>query len=419
VGKTYQFKTKISVRYPCFREHTGDQNPDPFFGGSVSGAQYTCQNNPSITHNIPNKFETFEITVTHTIPHVAETYGIFDGTWLSERPCCASPENPAPEGCCSCYTNSYSYCTMGDGLEDSCAYTPQFPPDYWRDCYRSWVFKTSYDTFQITTIPGSGGFSTQTICSIIPGDDNLARSHTTNIRFIPNPNNPEQLDPNYIPRVQPKIFGLKVLCARFYDLPHVPDPTFGQPESGYAAMNIINLEIGFGYRHTFNCGGDTQGNTVLETLNIPFNFIPFAPNQPLNNQFANGPFFSFNYGRLLNNNDSINACLSVSSKNILGPSIIQDFYNCNNQPIYSDEYSRTTYNYTMFSSQENAIQDSVLRRTGRGEMYPSCIFFDGPPLYDNINEFYCTHCDEVNYYGSSPQCEYIQAEPTIEVKLLN
>jgi len=333
VGKKYTFEVLFKAKYPCFKNNPPGTTP------TYSEAQYRCLNNGSL-HNIPGNAETFILTIEYEIEKPANLYlspnhydredarvprncgysnyacwPNFDPeileSWprsaLTGQPGIDPPWLPAPSSCvgCNCVTNPiYSFCNFDDEkLKAACGctegtYYNQNPTQFWNQCYSFWRLQppdTNYEG-QNQDPPNSGCYSG---CTFTQGDPNLSNiSNSYTFQFIPNPNIPEQNAPNYEPRLQPDLLNFEVKCnwGEFDEL------------DIFRGYNII-LELGIGYKASFNCG-----TGITEILDIPFQELAFDDFFGFG-YYYDGIYVKQKYRRTSLTNDPMNYCVPETSYN--------------------------------------------------------------------------------------------------------
>jgi len=333
VGKKYTFEVLFKAKYPCFKNNPPGTTP------TYSEAQYRCLNNGSL-HNIPGNAETFILTIEYEIEKPANLYlspnhydredarvprncgysnyacwPNFDPeileSWprsaLTGQPGIDPPWLPAPSSCvgCNCVTNPiYSFCNFDDEkLKAACGctegtYYTQNPTQFWNQCYSFWRLQppdTNYEG-QNQDPPNSGCYSG---CTFTQGDPNLSNiSNSYTFQFIPNPNIPEQNAPNYEPRLQPDLLNFEVKCnwGEFDEL------------DIFRGYNII-LELGIGYKASFNCG-----TGITEILDIPFQELAFDDFFGFG-YYYDGIYVKQKYRRTSLTNDPMNYCVPETSYN--------------------------------------------------------------------------------------------------------
>lgn len=394
VGKTYEFKFRVSVKMYC-------PNFPPFhLGSNIVSGKYTCQNDPSIQHNIMNNnMETFEFTIRHTIDFPTDTAGLqnylipspIPGSGIPfydtfpyggcpnpiSNPCGYGPQAvgcseylgpprgaqdclpvvwtnlmyPFPEDACCGVRGPFTKCTFGQSeLRSSCGdcYPTQSNPDMWGGCYSNYILKSIEPTYvSIGPYPTPGNFGQSMRCERTGGNSNLLHNKIPTITFIPNPSYPEQLDPNYEPKIVPIVRQFNFLCKgdHIYRPPNNATPNIG---NRYYAI----AELGFGYQSKFNCGTNTDNETIIETLNLPY-FIHVHDEDFLpSTTYSNGLSLTLAYTRFSLDSDPMNSCIPTSSQNhILTDSISSDgtavnisILDIQKPEIYADEYSlRSVY----------------------------------------------------------------------------
>lgn len=387
VGKTYEFKFRVSVRMIC------PNFPLVYTGSGVPSKKYICQNNPNIQHDIMNNnLETFEFKIYYTITQPVDIAGLQTYLFPSEIPgsgqgysnqsfynsgaCIGIPpttpcyNTPPSYGCslstpyyaqecinipygtlqpCCSYNGPYTTCSFTEGyLRPDCGdcvtpYPINTPvTDPWSACYSNYILKSVQPQYEEV---GMG-------CKRIAGNANLVHNTTPIITFIPNPNYPEQLDPDYIPKIEPKVIEFNFLCKGDHKYDENLDiNNITEANSRYYARAIL----GFGYINTFNCGVDANNEIVNETLDLPyFTIINHGDSfeQPFPWSYGNGLTLQLSYTRFSLNTDPMNSCIPVSSQNV----ILTDSINSEDSAVdtavldittpevYADEYSlRSVY----------------------------------------------------------------------------
>jgi hypothetical protein len=363
VGKEYTFTFRFSAKYPCM-----NLNGTP--------AIYQCDNNSSISYNIPGNFETFEVTCAYLINSPAE---------IRAEPACIGPGNSnltsncGNWGCqgsgfnpmvpstwkycsnpifsclkCNCYTNSnYSYCNFdGDKLKTSCnCFTGFIPFIYNCTLEGNNVFQLDgtnpapcgedgFGNIRPFTLIQEGnsqlidlwsacyrsyilkendfGFSDLGCgCTFDPGSDNLLDSYT--VQFIPDPNIPEQNDINYIPKIKLDLIKFNFNCSQD-----------GNSTSFILPGYNINLSLGIGYDAEFNCG--TVNNPISEYLTIPFQI---CEDTFFGGIYYDGLYVEGNYNRSSFTTDPFDLCIPPSTTNHIKDN---SGGRCNIEVFYSDGY---------------------------------------------------------------------------------
>jgi hypothetical protein len=379
IGKTYEFSFQFSVKYPCTKP-----NGSPVI--------YECQNNSSLTYDIPGDFETYELTMQYTIQTPAELraapacVGINNsgviancGSWA----CQGSGFNPTVPSTwkycfesiftfsctkCNCYTSSdYSYCNFDAGnLKTSCNCNTGFIP---------FIYRCTVDGSEVPMLDGSNfapcgtdGFgniraftliqegNSQLIdlwsacyqfyeikqndfgftdfgcgCTFEPGQRNFLANlvDTYSLQFIPNPNIPEQNNPNFETRTQPFLNSFEFYC----------DANGGGSALLPPGYNI-SIEIGVEYSHNFNCGG-TPSNPAIEQLRIPFQI---CEDTFFGGLYYDGLFIEAKFNRSSFTTDPFDLCIPPSTtshvKNNSGG-------RCTSEIFYSDSYTNFYENGTI------------------------------------------------------------------------
>lgn len=367
IGKTYEFSFQFSVKYPCTKS-----NGSPMI--------YKCDNNNSITYDIPGNFETYEITCLYTIERPAELRGSpacistdTCGSWACQgsgfdpnspstwKQCENLPTFPPvytiPCTKCDCYTSlNYSYCNFNaDKLKTSCNCKTGLIPWIW-DC--GYIPYESYYT-NVTTPCGTDGFGNPrpfTViqegneklldlwsacyrfyeikqndfgftnfgdcgCTFDPGSKNLLDSY--NVQFIPNPSIPEQNNPNYQPRIIIDLINFEFQCTQD------GGGAFNNfPPPGYD----ISFSLGIGYIQDFKCGGTTN-NPVIEQLYIPFQI---CNDTIFGGSYYDGLYIEGRFNRSSFTTDPFDLCIPPSTtsfvKNNSGG-------RCTSEIFYSDSYT--------------------------------------------------------------------------------
>lgn len=171
----------------------------------------------------------------------------------------------------------------------------------WNQCYSYWRLRKASKEFEPNTEypPGTGCYSG---CTFKFGDDDISNiPQSYSFQFIPDPNILEQNNPNYEPRLQPDLLNFTVKCNKgplgFYN-----------EYNRYTGYNI-DLELGIGYKASFNCG-----NNIIEILDIPFQRI-FSPDDFINALYNDGIYVKQNYRRSSLTNDPMNSCVPKTSYN--------------------------------------------------------------------------------------------------------
>tara|TARA_R110000868_G_scaffold4094_1_gene24949 strand:+ start:254 stop:1627 length:1374 start_codon:yes stop_codon:yes gene_type:complete len=381
IGKTYEFSFQFSVKYPCTKS-----NGSPMI--------YKCDNNDSITYDIPGNFETYEITCLYTIERPAELRAspacftppslpsISCGSWACQGSG-FDPKSPStwrrcendgfgnytiPCTRCDCYTSSnYSYCNFDtDKLKTSCNCNTGFIPFLYR-CTLDGSIESAIDGSNPTPC-GTDGFGNPrpfTLiqegneelldlwsacyrfyeikqndfgftnfgcgCTFEPGSKNLLDSY--NVQFIPNPSIPEQSNPNYQPRIIIDLINFEFQCTA-----DGGGPFNNFPPPGYD----ISFSLGIGYRQDFNCGGTTN-NPVIETLYIPFKICEDF----FGGVYYDGLYIEGRFNRSSFTTDPFDLCIPPSTttfvKNNSGG-------RCTSEIFYSDSYTQWYENSSIGSA---------------------------------------------------------------------
>lgn len=397
VGKTYEFKFRVSVKMYC-------PNFPPFhLGSNIVSGKYTCKNDSTIHHDIMNNnMETFEFTIRHTIDFPTDTAGLqhylfpsfipgsginlnnsfyeTDGCGGANSSPCMNYSGPPAHGCISygpayalfrssqdclpvVWTNwvyplpedaccgvigPFTKCTFGEGeLQSNCGgcYPPEDHP--WSGCYSNYILKSIEPTYvSIGPYPVFDNLGTEHIrCERTGGNSNLLHNKVPTITFIPNSSYPEQLDPNYEPKIIPMVRQFNFLCKGDHD--YVPPNS----DSSYLGNRYYAIaELGFGYQSKFNCGTNTDNETVIETLNLPY-FIHANADPFFDATYSNGLSLFLAYTRFSLDSDPMNICIPTSSQNHILTDSIHDgaavdisVLDIVKPEIYADEYSlRSVY----------------------------------------------------------------------------
>lgn len=368
VGKTYEFSFRFSAKYPCMKSNG-------------SPAIYECQNNSSITYDIPGNFETYEIVCQYTIDNPAEintgpscfTRSVTvssatcnDGNFGCQGPdfdpnnpttwkFCDDPISLCPR--CACRTNEqYSYCNFDeDKLRTSCGCDTGLIPWIW-SCGASSTATTSW-IYNLPDPCGTDGFGnprpftvvqegndklinvwngcytnyrlkgrdtlfTDSLCGCTfePGNRNLLDSYT--VQFIPDPSIPEQSSSTYQPKIIIDLINFNFECNSSQNVQF----------PGYN----INFSLGIGYRQDFKCGGTTN-NPVTETFYIPFQI---CEDSFFGGIYYDGLYVEGNYTRDSFTTDPFDLCIPPSTtthiKNNSGG-------RCTQEILYKDSYTGDSY----------------------------------------------------------------------------
>jgi len=328
VDKKYTFEVLFKAKYPCFKHNINSASTE---------AQYTCLNNSSIKHSIPGNAETFILTIEYKItkpaeiyitdsdrniiglpyscgypyyacwpnfdPEIIETwpYSIYNGQQGGPPPFYNPGLYPIPCVGCNCLTNdTYSFCNFDeDKLKESCncyegSFITQTPTQFWNQCYSYWILRppnTDYEGMGQDP-PNSGCYSG---CTFTPGNPNISDiANSYSFQFIPDPNIPEQNLASYVPRLQPDVLNFQTHCLW--------DPF----NSNYATGYNITLELGIGYKASFNCG-----NNVTEIVDIPFQ----QRQDSFTGLYNDGIYVQQHYRRSSLTNDPMNSCVPETSYN--------------------------------------------------------------------------------------------------------
>ena len=364
IGKEYEFSFQFSAKYPCM-----NLNGNP--------ATFECQNN-SVLLNIPGNFETYEITCRYTIEKPAELraspacIGPGNSNLTSNCGnwgCQGSGFNPIVPSTwkycsnlifsclkCNCYTNSnYSYCNFDAGkLKTSCNCDTGFIPfiyncttsginvseidgtnpapcgedgfgnirpftliqtgnskllDLWSACYRFYELKQN--DFGFSNFGPCG-------CTFEPGSKNLLDSYT--VQFIPDPNIPEQLNPNYEPKLRIDLINFSFQCSVDGTIEYSSLPGYN-----------INFSLGIGYRANFNCG--TTNNPVIEFLDIPFQI---CEDSFFGGIYYDGLYIQGQYNRESFTTDPFDLCIPPSTTTYIKDN---SGGRCTQEILYKDSYT--------------------------------------------------------------------------------
>jgi hypothetical protein len=441
IGKRYNFSFRFTAKYPCFSNSAG------------SPMLYACPANTSKTYNIPGNPETFEVNVQYLITAPAEIrsypglFGTGNPTPFSTDNCgnmsCQSPSwdanNPStwvytsgynplnpttwPLSNCNCFSNiTYSNCNFGsDKLRTICgcdtglipfiyqctgsgisvtstlSLTSPCGPDVfgndlpftiiqtgnskiiyaWNSCYRNYILKKLDSNFQNT---GSGG------CTFSPGDADISNIPSSySIQFIPNAAIPEQNTGNYVPKLQPDLLNFNFQCDSTSTY-----PVIGGPVQGYT----IYMNMGFGYKSSFNCGTPTA--PIIIPIDIPFQILE---DQLFGGTFYDGLFTSNYYNRQSITTDPFTICVPKSttlSAHTGNPVQTQ----CTSEILHKD-------NYTNFQlGNGNKVGGS---NSGFGVNCGDCI--PNPPRISN----YCNETIDTSVQSNSVICNYVNFSNKITV----
>jgi hypothetical protein len=389
IGKTYEFSFQFSVKYPCTKS---DGSP----------MIYKCDNNDSITYDIPGNFETYEITCLYTIERPAElraapacvrpgTLSISQtcGSWACQGPG-FDPNSPStwkicePFGMnpiiyslfctkCDCYISSnYSYCNFdADKLKTSCNCNTGFIPFVYECGGGGGGGGGSVSTLEASTAPCGTDVFGNPISFILEREGNSQlldlwsacyRSYEikqndfgfTNFgpcgcTFEPGSKNlldsyNVQFIPNPSipeqsnPNYQPRII-IDLIGFKFLCTQDGEGFNFNNPPPGYS----ISFSLGVGYRQDFNCGGTTN-NPVIETLYIPFQI---CGDSFFGGAYYDGLYIEGKFNRSSFTTDPFDLCIPPSTtsfvKNNSGG-------RCTSEIFYSDSYTVWYENSTIGSA---------------------------------------------------------------------
>jgi hypothetical protein len=170
----------------------------------------------------------------------------------------------------------------------------------WNQCYSYWKLQKAPTDFEqiYQDPPGSGCYAG---CTFTLADGNISNiPQSYSFQFIPDPGIPEQNTANYEPRLQPDLLNFTVTCNK--------GPLSYNYYGKYTGYNI-QLELGIGYKASFNCG-----NNTTEILDIPFQQV-FNPDDFINALYSDGIFVIQNYRRSSLTNDPMNSCVPKTSYN--------------------------------------------------------------------------------------------------------
>jgi len=216
---------------------------------------------------------------------------------------------------------------------------PVEPNFFHANCYNYWRLQKPNFGF----IPYSSGIG----CTITNHGEvdisNVADSYT--IQFIPDPNVPEQNNPNYTPKIQPKLIFFQVLCNK---IGAFNNDGFGIREEFLTPTNNNNndnygifLKMGFGYRAEFCCdtnpgsgGGPNPLCNNIEVVDIPFREFKNWFDGTITSQ---GMRVFMAYGRSSLPNDPINLCIPTSTQNV--PNLSCTPQTCDTGSAYYDDYN--------------------------------------------------------------------------------
>jgi hypothetical protein len=163
-----------------------------------------------------------------------------------------------------------------------------FPTDFWGNCYSFWRLQKPDIDFQPTnqSPPNSGCYAG---CTFKLGEVDISNiPNSYSFQFIPDPAIPEQNLANYTPKLQPDLLNFTVRCE------------WGQQfDPDYSRGYNIQLELGIGYKASFNCG-----NNVFEIIDIPFKQI-----DDFIGVYNDGIYVKQNYRRSSLTNDPMNSCV--------------------------------------------------------------------------------------------------------------
>lgn len=293
VGNEYAFSLEFTASMPCYKR-------EPVAG--LEDAEYTCQSNPAITHNITGSPETFLLTVYHTIQEPVALwdvayYSYVDQPWLGSGTnygCAGSgfdPNDPSTYhearvgsecdtfggldcySCldCECQKNPlYSYCNFDESqLRPNCDLVPPNGLSFlWNTCYKAYhLQKITRDFTSVDQYPPQYP-SCYTGCTFTPPDRNIRNlPDSFTFQFVPNPDYPEQMEEDYVPKLQPDLEYFYYNCRGKDQV--IADPSRPLDGSLDYTSYRIQLSITIGYEKTFNCSLDTE-NPVYETLSLPF-----------------------------------------------------------------------------------------------------------------------------------------------------
>jgi len=272
-----------------------------------------------------------------------------------------------------------------------------YPTNFWCACYEQYYLGRYSDQFVENDSPNPctppytpppGDPNCRPGCSATGADQNIANiADSYSIQFIPNPAYPEQLDENYLPKLQPELISFQYHCsktARYYG------NWTEIPRRGYN----IDIKLALGYSNEFNCGTDEE--PVYETLEFPLTIFtdPFTGIQ----YFFGGPTITAAFNRPSFESDPMNMCVPLSTQR----------YSQDCLPYYSTGYPGLCYNDTSYWDEYRQCL------FGREKYVFTPDFFE--PAWQNVIQ-YCP--DTLNTEAPTTffnQCQWFAFENTILVE---
>jgi hypothetical protein len=271
-----------------------------------------------------------------------------------------------------------------------------YPTNFWCNCYQQYYLGRYTNQFVENDFPNPctppytpppGDPNCRPGCSATGADQNIANiADSYSIQFIPNPAYPEQLDENYVPKLQPELISFEYYCskyARYYG------NWSNIPRRGYN----IDMSFAFGYANEFNCGTDDE--PVYERLEFPL----IITEDPLFGfRYLTGPNITAAFNRPSFESDPMNMCVPLSTQR----------YSQDCLPYYSTGYSGLCYNDTSYWDEYRQCL------FGREQYAFSPDFFN--PDWANVFQ-YCP--DTLDTYAPTTffnQCQWFAFENTILVE---
>lgn len=263
----------------------------------------------------------------------------------------------------------------------------------------------------------------------------IANSYT--IQFIPDPAYPEQLDPDFVPSVEPIIVEFRAYCngtqsapLNTFDLN--PDNPYiniyeysGIPTSLYPLKNsahTIDIGLGFSYKKDFNCGNiEGTDSPIIETAEQPFSVIKLENLYYNDYDFAtltlepyyrvfyhvNGPYLKCRFDRRHQQNvDTMDMCFPEStqlrphngcSNALTAPGPYSNYVRPRKSPssetFYKDDYTNcANYGWYDFSGLKNGDENGFVNLNGhfiinQGQKLYHSFYYCDPDLI-TYNEFF-------------------------------